>query len=95
MPKKAVKRKSAKVPSKKGKSAPVTDDEPIEKKESHEDADDYDLEKEDYADKIKKGEAEEDVYTDEGRDLLHEDDEIDDMEEGFSKGAQPDKHHKR
>lgn len=92
MPKSA-KKKPVKAHAK--KSAPVTDDEPIEKKASHEDADDYDLEKEDYEDKIKKGEAEEDVYTDEGRDLLHEDDEIDDMEEGFSKGAQPDKHHKR
>ncbi len=93
MPKKATKRKPAAKP--KRKAAPESDDEPIEKKLSHDDQDDYDLSKEDYEDKMKKSEAEEDVYTEEGRELLEEDDEIEDWEAGFSKGSQPDKHHKK
>jgi hypothetical protein len=55
------------------------------------DDEDYDLTKEEYADKIEKKEADEDVYTEEGREELIDDDEIDDLEEGFSKGAAPDK----
>ncbi len=35
---------------------------------------------------IKKGDREEDVYFDEGREHLLEDDEIDELEEGFMKG---------
>jgi hypothetical protein len=91
MPKKAVKKsKHAKPKSNKG----LVDDEPIEKVASHEEQDGEDLTKEDYEDKIVKKEADEDVYTEEGRAELEEDDEIEPWEEGFSKGAAPDKHRK-
>ena len=94
MPKKVAKKPVAK--PKKGKKGAFNDDDtPAEKKASHDDQDDYDLSKEDYEDKMKKSEKEEDVYTEEGRELLEEDDEIEDWEAGFSKGAQPDKHHKK
>ncbi len=66
------------------------DDEPMVPQTSHDD-EDYDLTKEEYEDKVEKKEAEPDVYTDEGREELIDDDEIDDAEEGFSKGASPDK----
>jgi hypothetical protein len=41
---------------------------------------------------MEKGERDEDVYSEEGRKKLEEDDEIEPWEEGFSKGAAPDKH---
>ncbi|HSU72904.1 MAG TPA: hypothetical protein VLJ21_03585 [Candidatus Binatia bacterium] len=89
MPKKSTK-KSAPKP----KKALSDDDEPVEKVTSHEEQDGEDLTKEDYEDKIVKKEADEDVYTEEGRADLEEDDEIEPWEEGFSKGAAPDKHRK-
>jgi len=70
------------------------DDEPLEEVSSHTEQDGEELTKEEYRTKIEAGEAEEDVYTDEGRAELEEDDEIEPWEEGFSKGAQPDRHHK-
>lgn len=85
MPKKSVK----KVKAPKMKS-PEKDDEPLVAQTGHDD-EDYDLTKEEYEDKIEKKEADEDIYTEEGREELIEDDEIDDVEEGFSKGAAPDR----
>ena len=54
--------------------------------EHEEDSDTVELE-------METGEKDEDVYTEEGRQKLQEDDEIEPWEEGFAKGAQPDKHH--
>ena len=93
MPKKVMKKKNVKAKhSKKGKKAPVTDDEPVDASKTEDD--EYDLTKEEYEDKIEKKEADEDVYTEEGREDLLDDDEIDDMEQGFSKGANPGKKRK-
>lgn len=78
---------------KKGKKAPVVDDEPVDASQQ-EDHEEYDLTKEEYEDKIEKKEADEDVYTEEGREELLDDDEIEDWEQGFSKGSAPDKHRK-
>jgi hypothetical protein len=75
-----------------------TDDSPVEKVDDHEDQDTLSGPVEDEHDEqeteeaIDAGEVDDDVYTKEGRDQLVEDDEIDTAEEGFSKGAEPDKH---
>ena len=88
MPKKSVKK--AKVPKRNASKASAKDDEPLVAQTGHDD-EDYDLTKEEYEDKIEKKETDADVYTEEGREELIDDDEIDDLEEGFSKGAAPDK----
>ena len=58
-----------------------TDDESIE------DADELDMEEEEVEEEMKEGKLEPDVYSKAGRELELEDDEISDVEEGFSSGA--------
>jgi len=78
---------------KKKKPGYDADDEPIEKVATHKEQDQADQSPEEYKQGMKEGKVEEDVNTDEGREELAEDDEIEEGEAGFSKGAQPDKHH--
>jgi len=78
---------------KKKKKGEWTDEDEIASAEDHDDQDAIDKLPEEYKEAMREGKKEEDVYTDEGREELEDDDEIEDWEAGFSKGAQPDDHH--
>ena len=67
-------------------------DEKIEKVSSHEEQDKRHKSKEENKKGMQEGTVEEDVNTEAGREELKDDDEIEEWEAGFSKGAQPDKH---
>lgn len=50
---------------------------------------------EDFKQEIATGEKDEDVYTEEGREEMLEESEISGKEEGFARGAQKSKRHKK
>ncbi len=54
----------------------------------NEEFDDEDESTEDLAEDIKSGKKDADIYSEEGREELMDDDEISDVEEGFSQGAE-------
>lgn len=79
---------------KKKKTSEWEDDEEVPGEvEDHEEQDEADKLPEEYKESMRENKTEVTVYTDEGREELEDDDEIEDWEAGFSKGAQPDKHH--
>ena len=78
---------------KKKKKGEWTAEDEIASVEDHDEQDDVDQLPEEYKESMRENKTEVTVYTDEGREELEDDDEIEDWEAGFSKGAQPDKHH--
>ena len=90
MPKKAS-IKGSKAGSK-AKITPVQDFESMVGEPDEETVEDHDIEQEKFVEAVNAGLKGEDIYTSEGREMLEEDDEIEPWEEGFAKGAAPDKH---